>query len=93
MVSRYPNHQVQLFAYCLLVEDACRPTVRAGVLRYSNREVRLDYTADKRAWVLEVLAAVRAAKRSGSVTRNHAAPKQESCSQTRAGSWRSLRRR
>ena len=70
----YQNHKAQLFGYCLLVEDACHTAVPYGVLRYSDREVRLDFTPERRAWVLKVLAAFAAAKRSGLVSRNHDAP-------------------
>ena len=67
----YQNHQAQLFGYCLLVEDAYNTVVSHGVLRYADREVRIEFTPKSRAWVLQVLAAVAAAKQSGLVSRNH----------------------
>jgi hypothetical protein len=67
----YHSHAAQLFGYCLLVEETLARPVPYAVLRYSDREVSLDFTPERRQWVTGILADIYAARSNGSLTRNH----------------------
>lgn len=67
----YDSHLMQLAAYCLLVEDALGEGVPYGVVRYSDGEVRVDYTPELRETLLEVLEELRGARGAEEVHRNH----------------------
>ena len=54
------SHRVQLYAYCLLVEENYGRAPPFGVLRYGDgREFRLPWNERARAELLQVLAAAR----------------------------------
>lgn len=42
--SPYLNHTMQLMAYCLLVEENYNVRVPGGILRYPEKEFKLEYT-------------------------------------------------
>src|SRR5919107_3303589 len=48
----YDSHVAQLAAYCLLVEDVLGARVPYGVVKYRDREVRVDYTDELREHAL-----------------------------------------
>jgi len=55
----FPSHLVQLGAYCLLVEEATGRSPPFGVLRYTDREVRVAWDPGLRARVVGTVARVR----------------------------------
>lgn len=70
----YDSHLMQLAAYCLLVEDQLGEPVPYGVVRYRDGEVRVDYTPDLRAALLELLGEMREARDAEEVHRSHEEP-------------------
>jgi CRISPR-associated exonuclease Cas4 len=56
----FPSHVVQVWAYCLLVEDTTGRPPAFGVLRYTDREIRVPWNATARAELLAIDRAVRA---------------------------------
>lgn len=68
----YDNGVAQLMGYCLLVEDSPQRPVAEGILKYRDREVRVLSTAEKREWVLGIVAAIRDAQDGRPVGRSHA---------------------
>ena len=73
-IGPYDNHTAQLFGYCLMVEDAMGKPVPYGVLRYADREVKLELTPERRQWVTGILAEVCRAGSNGPAVRNHHSP-------------------
>ncbi len=70
----YPGHVLQLAAYCLLVEDVYGQRPPYGYLRYRDKTLRVPFTDEVRAQVLETLAAMRTAAAAPTVARSHADP-------------------
>ncbi len=50
-----PSHVAQLWAYCLLLEETTGRAPPFGVLRYSDRDVRVDWDAPSRAELFGIL--------------------------------------
>ena len=67
----YESHLMQLVSYCLLVEDVLGERVPFGVIRYRDRQLRVDYTDELRETLLELLAEMREARVAEEVHRNH----------------------
>jgi hypothetical protein len=53
---------MQLACYCLLVEEETGERVPFGVIRYRDRQLRVDYTDELRGSLLALLAEMRAAR-------------------------------
>ena len=70
----HASHVMQLAAYCLLVEDTLGARVPYGVVRYSDREVRVDFTPEVRERLLALLEEMRAARAAEEVHRSHEEP-------------------
>lgn len=70
----YEGHIHQLAAYCLLVERTTGNRPAHGILRYRNRTFAVDYTAELESKLLDLLAEMRRAERSGEIDRSHEAP-------------------
>ncbi len=70
----YPAHKLQLAAYCLLVEDTTGSRPPYGIVHYANTTVRLPFTDDLRATLLQTLAAMRQARPARQVRRSHDDP-------------------
>jgi CRISPR-associated exonuclease Cas4 len=51
----YDSHVAQLAAYCLLVEEVLGATVPYGVVKYRDREVRVEYTDELRGQALALI--------------------------------------
>ena len=66
----YESHLMQLACYCLLVEEAGME-VPYGVIRYRDRQLRVDYTDELREALLALLAEIRAARKAPDVGRSH----------------------
>lgn len=67
----YASHLMQLACYCLLVEDTLEASVPFGVIRYRDRQLRVDYTDELRDSLLELLAEMREARQAEDVHRSH----------------------
>jgi CRISPR-associated exonuclease Cas4 len=67
----YDSHLMQLACYCLLVEDVLGARVPFGVIRYRDRQLRVDYTDELREALLELLDEMRGARRAAEVHRSH----------------------
>ncbi|WP_376792926.1 CRISPR-associated protein Cas4 [Thermoflexus sp.] len=70
----HPSHVMQLIAYCLLVEETYGRPPPYGWIRYRDRTFRVDYTAERRDELLEVLAAMRRDLERGEAHRQHRSP-------------------
>ena len=70
----YDSHLMQLASYCLLVEDQLGASVPYGVVRYRDGEVRVAYTPELRAALLELLDEMREARDAEEVHRSHDEP-------------------
>lgn len=51
----YHNHQVQIAAYCLILEDYFTQPPTHGILRYADREFTIEYTPAMRKKVIRLL--------------------------------------
>lgn len=51
----YNNHQVQVAAYCLILEDYFEQAPTHGILRYADREFTVEYTPAMRRKVIRLL--------------------------------------
>ncbi|HEX8188407.1 MAG TPA: PD-(D/E)XK nuclease family protein [Pyrinomonadaceae bacterium] len=75
----YDSHLAQLAAYCLLVEDVLGRTVPYGLVKYRDREMRVEYTDEMReqalALVEELKADMGASARGEEVHRSHDDPR------------------
>jgi CRISPR-associated exonuclease Cas4 len=67
----YDSHIAQLAAYCLLVEDVLDAVVPYGIMRYRDREIRVDYTAEMRDGIIALLEEISAARLADDVHRSH----------------------
>jgi CRISPR-associated exonuclease Cas4 len=65
------SHVMQLAAYCLLAEDALGARVPYGIIRYSDREVRVEYTNELREELLALVGEMREARAAEEVHRSH----------------------
>ncbi len=73
------SHVAQLAAYCLLVEDVLGASVPYGLVKYRDREVRVEYTDEMRgralALIEEMKADMGASARGEEVHRSHEDPR------------------
>ena len=51
----YSNHQIQIAAYCLILEDYFEQAPTHGILRYADREFTIEYTSAMRRKVIRLL--------------------------------------
>lgn len=71
----YDSHVAQLAAYCLLVEDVLGESAPYGVIRYRDREVRVEFTDWLRDNALALIEEMRAARDAEEVHRSHEEPR------------------
>lgn len=55
VTAPYSNHQVQVAAYCLILEDYFPQAPTHGILRYADREFTIEYTPAMRKKVIRLL--------------------------------------
>lgn len=67
----HKSHLMQLACYCLLVEETTGARVPFGVIRYRDRQIRVDYTDELREELMALLAEMRAARKAPDVHRSH----------------------
>ena len=68
---RHPGHVLQLAAYCILVEEVHGVTPPYGLLRYADGTLRIPFTEELRREVLAAADAIRRARASPDVHRQH----------------------
>lgn len=56
VTAPYPNHEVQVAAYCLILEDYSESLPTHGILRYADCEFTIEYTPALKKKVLRILA-------------------------------------
>ena len=71
----YDSHVAQLAAYCLLAEDVLGARVPFGVIRYRDREVRVEFTDGLRGHALALMEEMRDARDAEEVHRSHEDPR------------------
>ncbi|MBV9925709.1 MAG: CRISPR-associated protein Cas4 [Acidobacteria bacterium] len=75
----YDSHLAQLAAYCLLVEDQLGAHVPYGLVKYRDREVRVEYTDEMRARALALIEELKndmnASAEGREVHRSHEDPR------------------
>lgn len=75
----YDSHLAQLAAYCLLVEDVLGRKVPYGLVKYRDREVRVEYTPELKertlALINEMKAGMNASDEGREVHRSHDDPR------------------
>lgn len=67
----HASHVLQLAAYCLLIEDTQAYSPDYGLIRYTDRVVRVDYTPELRQQVVALLASMRSQRAVRDVPRSH----------------------
>ncbi len=67
----YYGHQLQVGAYCLLVEEKFGVTPPYGVIKYADRDYQVPFTARLRAGVLNAIDDIRINDHSSDVDRDH----------------------
>ena len=71
----YDSHVAQLAAYCLLVEDVLGASVPYGVVKYRDREVRVEYTPELREHALALIEQMKQDMSADEVHRSHEDPR------------------
>jgi CRISPR-associated exonuclease Cas4 len=69
------SHVAQLAAYCLLVEDVLGAPVPYGLIKYRDREARVEYTPELKARALALIEEMNAAATADEVHRSHEDPR------------------
>ncbi|MEM7348151.1 MAG: CRISPR-associated protein Cas4 [Chloroflexota bacterium] len=71
----YFGHILQLAAYCLLVEETTGQAPPHGLLKYANALYEVDFTAELRQELLDVMTEMRQARQATVVHRSHEQPR------------------
>ncbi len=71
----YWGHIMQLMAYCLLVEVNYQTRPAYGVIRYPENEFMIEFTPERQAALLEILADMWEKRRQAEVRRSHNNPR------------------
>ena len=71
----FDSHVMQLACYCLLCEDVMNAHVPYGIIRYRDREVRVQYTPQLRARLLSLLEEIKETQAMPIVHRSHSQPR------------------
>lgn len=69
------SHVAQLAAYGLLVEDVLGSSVPYGLIKYRDREVRVEYTQELREHALALIEEMNDAANADEVHRSHEDPR------------------
>lgn len=67
----YDSHVFQLAAYCLLVEETYGRRPAYGLIKYADKTLAVDFTAQLKADLLGLLEEMRAADLAEDVSRSH----------------------
>jgi CRISPR-associated exonuclease Cas4 len=69
------SHVAQLAAYCLLVEEVLGASVPYGLIKYRDRDVRVEYTQELREHALALIEEMNDAAVADEVHRSHEDPR------------------
>lgn len=64
-IEPYQNHEMQLMAYCLLVEENYGTRPKGGFIKYPHKEFKVAYTDEAKNAVREVVGEMLLLKHSG----------------------------
>jgi CRISPR-associated exonuclease Cas4 len=67
----YPSERAQLFAYCLLVEEAVGERIRSGVVEFADRKWPVAFGDRERREILHILEEMRSMQGRAEVSRSH----------------------
>lgn len=68
----YTNHIIQALAYCALVEDQMKVRVPYALVIYAGQQVRkVEFTEERRRWLLRTIGEVELARARLTAHRNH----------------------
>jgi CRISPR/Cas system-associated exonuclease Cas4 (RecB family) len=68
----YANHMIQALAYCALVEDQMKVRVPNALVIYAGQQVRkVEFTEERRQWLLRTISEVELARARMTANRNH----------------------
>jgi CRISPR-associated exonuclease Cas4 len=68
----YPNHMIQALAYCALVEDQMKVPVPYALVIYAGERLRkVEFTNERRQWLLRTIQEVELARERLAADRNH----------------------
>ncbi|MDQ3012417.1 MAG: CRISPR-associated protein Cas4 [Acidobacteriota bacterium] len=70
----YESHRLQIAAYLLLVEEVLQRTAAYGLIRYRNRTLRVDYTDELHAELMDTIDQMRTLLARGEAHRSHNHP-------------------
>ncbi len=70
----YEGHLMQLAAYCLLVERVTGKRPQAGLIKYRNRVIEIEYSRELEDRLLSHLKEIRLQERAGEADRSHHDP-------------------
>jgi CRISPR-associated exonuclease Cas4 len=67
-----PSHMIQALAYCALVEDQMKISAPYALVIYAGQQVRrVDFTEQRRRWLLDTIRELELARERQTVKRNH----------------------
>ncbi|MBV8672744.1 MAG: Dna2/Cas4 domain-containing protein [Acidobacteriaceae bacterium] len=68
----YPSHMIQAPGYCALVEEQMQVTAPYALVIYAGQQVRrVDFTEERRKWLLDTICQLECAGKRRSANRNH----------------------
>ena len=68
----YPSHMIQAVAYCALVEDQMKISAPYALVIYAGQQVRrVDFTEQRRRWLLHTIRELELARDRQTADRNH----------------------
>lgn len=68
----YPSHMIQTLAYCALVEDQMKTSVPYALVIYAGQQVRrVDFTEQRRRWLIQTIRELEQARERQTADRNH----------------------
>lgn len=71
----YPSHMIQAVAYCALVEDQMKVPAPYALVIYAGQKVRkVDFTEQRRQWLLHTIHELELARARRTANRNHDHP-------------------
>ena len=71
----YPSHMIQALAYCALVEDQIKVPAPYALVIYAGQRVRrVEFTQQRRRWLLDTIRQLELARERQLANRNHDHP-------------------
>jgi CRISPR-associated exonuclease Cas4 len=68
----YPSHMIQAVAYCALVEDQMKIPAPYALVIYAGQQARrVDFTEQRRQWLVDTIRELELARERQAANRNH----------------------